>query len=244
MRAAEDDFIDPDRPDTTNSANPVGKGRVQLETGAFYRRTSLAATPAERRLSWEATLRIGVAEPLEFRIDSEPIVGIDNAVDETDVGDVSLGLKYRFLESREGAWWPALALNPFVKLPVSQPPIGTGQTDAGLLLLASFDLPADFNLDVNAGPVLLGQRHPSGHLVQARVSASLSRPIVDRLSGFVELAFNSRDTSEGRDALGLQTGVVWKVARDVALDAAVSTSLFGQLPDYGVRAGVSVRFGR
>jgi outer membrane putative beta-barrel porin/alpha-amylase len=242
--AADDDFLDPDRPDTTNSANPVGKGRVQLETGAFYRRTSLAATPAERRLSWEATLRIGVANPLEFRIDSEPVVSIDNAEDQTDVGDVSLGVKYRFLESREGAWWPALALNPFVKLPTAQPPIGTGETDAGLLLLASFDLPADFKLDANAGAVLLGQRHPSGHLVQARISASLSRRIVDQLHGFVELAFNSRDTSEAHDALGIQTGVIWKASHDVAFDAAVSTSLFGALPDYGVRAGMSLRFGR
>jgi hypothetical protein len=38
--------------------------------------------------------------------------------------------------------------------------------------------------------------------------------------------------------------VIWKVMRDLALDAAVSTSLLGALPDYGVRAGVSVRFGR
>lgn len=242
--AADDDIIDPDRPDVTNSANPVAKGRVQLETGAFYRRTSLATEPTERRLSWEATLRIGIADNVEFRIDSEPILRLRNSADDTDVGDVSLGLKYRFLAARDDAWWPALALNPFVKLPLSQPPIGSGETDAGLLLLASFTLPLDFSLDVNAGAVLVGQRHPSGHLVQARTSGSLSHPIVDRLSAFLELAFVSRDTWDGHNALGLQTGVVWKVARDVALDTAVGTSLFGQLPDFGVRAGLSVRFGR
>jgi hypothetical protein len=228
----------------TNSANPVGKGRVQLETGMFYRRTSEAAAPTERRLSWEATLRIGLADAVEFRIDSEPILKLWDGTHDTDVGDVSLGLKYRFLVARDDAWWPALALNPFVKLPLAQPPIGSGETDAGLLLLASFALPLDFSLDVNAGAVLVGQRRPSGHLVQARTSASLSHRIVDRLSAFVELAYGSRDTWDGRDALGLQTGLVWKVARDVALDTAVSTSLLGALPDFGVRAGASVRFGR
>jgi hypothetical protein len=241
---AADDVIDPDRPDTTNSANPVGKGRVQLETGGFYRRTSQAGAPAERRLSVEATLRIGITDRLEFRVDSEPVVRVDNGVDETDVGDVSLGLKYRFLDAREGAWWPALALNPFVKLPVAQEPIGSGETDAGLLLLASFQLPTDFALDVNAGAVLVGQTRPSGQLIQARASASLSRRLVDQLSAFVELAYASRDERDGRDALGVQTGLVWKIARDVALDTAVSTSLLGALPDFGVRAGVSVRFGR
>jgi hypothetical protein len=240
----DDDVIDPDRPDTTNSANPVATGRVQLETGAFYRRTSEAGGPAERRLSWEATLRIGIANNVEFRIDSEPVVRVDNGRDETDVGDFTLGLKYRFLSTREDVWWPALALNPFIKLPTAQEPIGSGETDAGLLLLASFDLPSSFTLDVNAGPVLVGQNRPSGHLVQARASASVSRRLVDGLSGFFELAYASRDTREGRDGFGLQTGVIWRVARDFALDTAMSTSLVGAAPDFGVRAGFSVRFGR
>ena len=240
----DDDVIDPDRPDTTNSANPVATGRVQLETGAFYRRTSEAGGPAERRLSWEATLRIGIANNVEFRIDSEPVVRVDNGRDETDVGDFTLGLKYRFLSTREDVWWPALALNPFIKLPTAQEPIGSGETDAGLLLLASFDLPSRFTLDVNAGPVLVGQNRPSGHLLQARASASLSRRLVDGLSGFFEVAYASRDTREGRDGFGLQTGVIWRVARDFALDTAMSTSLVGAAPDFGVRAGFSVRFGR
>jgi len=241
---ANDDIIDPDRPDTTNSANPVAKGRVQLETGAFYRRTREAGGPAERRLSWEATLRIGVADNVEFRIDSEPVVHVDNSRDETDVGDFTLGLKYRFLNTREGGWWPALSLNPFVKLPTAQEPIGSGETDGGLLLLASFDLPSDFTLDVNAGAVLVGQNRSSGHLVQARTSASLSRRLIDGLSGFVELAYASRDTREGRDGLGVQTGLIWRLTRDIAVDTALSTSLAGAAPDFGVRAGVSVRFGR
>lgn len=242
--AANDDVIDPDRPDTTNSANPVAKGRVQLETGAFYRRTSEGGAPAERRLSWETTLRLGIADNVELRVDAEPVVHVDNSRDETDVGDFSLGLKYRFLTTRQDAWWPALALNPFVKLPIAQEPIGSGETDAGLLLLASFDLPSDFTLDVNAGAVLVGQHRASGHVVQARASASLSRRLIGGLSGFVELAFASRDTREGRDGLGVQTGVIWRVTRDVALDTALSTSLAGAAPDFGVRAGVSVRFGR
>ena len=241
---ANDGVIDPDRPDTTNSANPVAKGRVQLETGAFYRRTSEGGAPAERRLSWETTLRIGIADGIELRVDAEPVVRIDNSREETDVGDFTLGLKYRFLATPEGAWWPALALNPFVKLPTGQEPIGSGETDAGLLLLASFGLPSDFALDANAGAVLVGQSRSSGHLVQARASASLSRRLLGGLSGFVELAFASRDTREGRDGLSVQTGVIWRLTRDFALDTAVSTSLAGAAPDFGVRAGFSVRFGR
>ena len=200
------------------------------------------------RIDWiperAQTLRIGIADGIELRVDAEPVVRIDNSREETDVGDFTLGLKYRFLATPEGAWWPALALNPFVKLPTAQEPIGSGETDAGLLLLASFGLPSDFALDVNAGAVLVGQSRSSGHLVQARASASLSRRLLGGLSGFVELAFASRDTREGRDGLSVQTGVIWRLTRDFALDTAVSTSLAGAAPDFGVRAGFSVRFGR
>jgi hypothetical protein len=70
--ASDDDLIDPDRPDVTFSPNPVGKGRVQVETGMFYRRTSQAGAAAERRISAEATRRVGVTENLELRLDGEP----------------------------------------------------------------------------------------------------------------------------------------------------------------------------
>jgi Putative MetA-pathway of phenol degradation len=243
-RANDDDAIDPDRPDVTFSPNTVGKARVQLETGMFYRRTSQAAAAAERRISAEATLRVGVAENFEVRVDGEPIVRVWNDVRDTDVGEINVGLKYRFFEAPEGAWWPTLGLYTFVKPPLAQEPIGSGETDAGLILLASFELPADFTLEVNAGAVLVGQSRPSGHLVQARAAASLSRQIVDQVSGFVDMGYLSRGERDGRDALGMQAGVIWRVMRDLALDAAMSTSLLGTLPDYGVRAGVSVRFGR
>jgi len=64
--ANDDDAIDPDRPDVTFSPNTVGKGRVQLETGMFYRRTSQAGAAAERRISAEATLRVGVTETSKY----------------------------------------------------------------------------------------------------------------------------------------------------------------------------------
>jgi hypothetical protein len=241
---AEDDVIDPDRPDVTNSAKTVGRGRVQLETGVLYERTRLAASPAERRMAIEAALRVGLTESLELDIGAEPIVRLRGGVDETDVGDVTLGVKYRFLESIDGGWWPTLALNPFVKLPIAQEPIGSGRTDAGLVLLATFDLPWQFGLDVNAGAALIGQTRPSGHLVQARASASLSREVIQRLSTFVEVAYASREEWDGRDTLAVQAGLIWRVTRDLALDAAVSTGVLGSLPDFGVRVGGSVRFGR
>jgi hypothetical protein len=129
-------------------------------------------------------------------------------------------------------------------LPTAQEPIGSERADFGLIGLASFDLPWRLGLDVNAGVAAIGQSHPNGFLVQGRASASLSRELTNSLSAFAEVFYASPDERDGRDMVGADVGVVWKVARDVALDAAVATSLAGALPDYALRAGVSVRFGR
>jgi Putative MetA-pathway of phenol degradation len=241
---ADDDTIDPDRPDVASSAKTVGPRRVQVETGVLFSRTSVAGEPTERRLSAEALLRMGLTDRLEVRVDSAPIVRLRGAEDATDVGDFTLSATWRFLEPPADSAWPALALNPFVKLPTAPAPIGTGKTDVGLLLISSFELPARFALDLNAGAAAVGQTRPSGYLVQALTAASISRELGGRLSAFAEVFFASRDERDGRDMVGIGAGVMWKVLPTLALDAAVGTSLHGSLPDVVVRAGGSIRFGR
>ena len=242
--AAEGDAIDPDRPDLSFSAKTVGAGRVQVETGMLLERTRMAAEPTERRLLAETTLRIGIGEAFELRVDGEPIVRLRGADDATDVGDFRLGAKWRFLDAAEGAARPALALLPFVKLPTAPTPVGTGKADYGLLLLASFELPADWALDANAGVIAVGQTGSTGHLVQAVVSASLSRKLGAALTTFGEIFYASREEWSGRDQVAMDAGIVWTVLPRLALDAAVGTSLYGRVPDVFVRAGGSVRFGR
>jgi hypothetical protein len=241
---ADDDAIDPDRPDVSSSAKTVRPGRVQLETGVLFERTRTAGEPTEKRLSAEALVRIGVTDRLEVRVDGEPIVRLRGADHTTDVGDVTLGAKWRFFQAPDGSAWPLLALNPSVKLPTAPEPISSGKADVGLLLLASFDLPAQLSLDLNAGLAAIGQTRPNGYLLHARTSASMSRDLGRGVSAFAEVFYGSRDEWHGRDQVGIDGGIVWRILPNVALDAAVGTSLYGRLPDVFVRAGGSIRFGR
>jgi outer membrane putative beta-barrel porin/alpha-amylase len=243
-RAAEQDRVDPDRPDVTNSATTVPPGAVQIESGLAWERTSRAGERAEHSFSAETAARVGIAERFEIAIGLEPIVHVWNDAADTGVGDLTLAVKYRMFDPPEGTSWPSLALRPVVKVPTASAPIGTEKVDAGLVGLASFDLPAGLGLDVNAGVLALGQSQPSGYLVQARASASLSARIAEDVAPFVEVFYGSREEREGRDTVGFDTGVIYWATRRVAFDAAVQTSLVGPLPDWAVRVGVSVRFGR
>lgn len=236
--------VAPDRPDVTDSTETVPFGALQLEAGLEYARTSLAASPAERRLAVEALLRAGLTDRFEVRLAGEPLVRLQGALEETDHGDLTLGFKYRFLDSENGRWWPALGVESFVKFPIAEAPIGSERPDLGLLALASLGLPWQLSLDLNAGLAAVGQVRPNGYLLQALVSASLGHDVTDRLSTFVELVFTSRGDRDGRNTLGFDTGVVYLLTRRLALDAAVGTSLTGRGPEYFFRAGSSVRFGR
>ena len=235
--------VDPDRPSVANSARTVPPRAVQLETGFEYSRTSTAGTPRERRFVVDALARIGVLDRLEVDLDIEPIVRLRGAEDDTGVGDLTLGLKYRAFDAPEGTAWPTLGVQPFVKLPTADEPIGSGRPDFGVIGLASFALPAGLALDVNAGVAAIGQGRPSGYLVQALVATALAWEI-GAAAPFVEVFYASRDERDGRDAVSVDVGIVYKVTKRLALDAAIETTLAGRGPDWAMRAGLSVRFGK
>lgn len=241
---AQEGRVEPDRPSVTNSARTVPRGAFQIESGMEYARTSLGGAPVERRGSVQVTGRAGVLDRLELRLEAEPLVRLTGPEDETGVGDVVLGAKWKYLDGPEAAPWLSLGLLPFVKLPTAEEPIGSERADLGLLLLASLELPANVGFDMSAGVVAVGQSRPSGHLLQALVSGAFSLEIAERLLPFVEVVYAGPAEWDGLAGLSLGGGFVYRLTRRLALDAAVFTSLVGRAPDYAVRAGLTLRIGR
>ena len=240
--AQDDDAIEVDRPDVTNSTATVGAGAFQLETGGEYARTSTAARADERRFALQMTVRAGVTDRLELRLEGEPLVALRGEEHATGLGDLTVGLKYRVLDAAGAR--PALGILPFVTLPVGDAPIGSERPDVGVVLLADLELPWRLQLSINTALAGVGQSRSDDFLLQGLASASLGREIATSLSAFVELFWASPDERGGRHTVGADAGVVWVLGRDLAVDAALATSIEGPLPDYALRAGVSVRFGR
>lgn len=236
--------IEPDRASASTSTGTVGRGVVQLELGLAYERERIASSRPDRRLTVEAAVRGGVTDRLELRVEGEPLVRLRGAEDDTDHGDVTLGLKYRFRDAPEDGWVPSLGVLPFVKLPVAEAPIGSGKTDVGVLLLASLALPGQVSLDLDAGLTAVGQSRPGGYLLQAVLALGVSRDVAERLTLFSDVVYASRDERGGRDSVTLDAGVAWRVTPDLVLDLSAVTSLAGTGPDWAFRGGASVRFGR
>jgi hypothetical protein len=236
-------LIEPDRASPTTSTSVVGAGAVQLETGFNYGHERSGGRSTQRRFGVEAAVRIGLTDDLEVGVVAEPLVRLRGDVDDTGHGDFTVAAKWRFFKPAEGAPWPQLALLPSVTLPVTEDPFGSGKTDFGAVLLASFELPWQVGLDLNAGLFAIGQNAPSGYLAQGFVGAGLSKD-VGAVTVFTDVLYTSRETRDGRDTVLADGGVIYRLTRDLALDASVVTALAGQAPDWTVRAGLSVRFGK
>jgi hypothetical protein len=242
--AADDGLlkVEPDRPTVSTSTHTVPVKALQVEVGLEYARSHQDSSPTERRLALQTSLRTGLTDRLEVRLDGEPLVRLQEDSDEVGLGDLAVGVKARVFEPPAGQGWPTLGVRPFVKLPTARTPIGSGRLDAGALLLADQDLPWELQLTVNAGLVAVGQRH--GILLQGLASASLSREFWGRLSPFLEGFFASREEREGRDTVGVDAGAIYLVTRRVAVDAAAEVTLNRRRPDYALRTGVSLLVGR
>ena len=237
-RAAE---IEPDRPEVTESARLVPRGALQLESGLAYSRERRGGRPTEEIFEAETDLRIGLLHDVELDVGGSPLVRVRGREDDTGVGDVTVGVRYRFVEGFEDAQWPPhLGVKVFAKLPASEEPIGTGRPDFGVLLLASLELPHEFELEVNVGAAAVGQTRPNGYLAQAIATAALARDITPSLRSFIEMLFNSADERGGRGLLAVNVGLIYRLTRRLAIDAGIQTSLAGQGPDYVVRTGLSV----
>jgi hypothetical protein len=242
--AADDGLlkVEPDRPTVSTSTHTVPVKALQVEVGLEYARSHQDSSPTERRLALQTSLRTGLTDRLEVRLDGEPLVRLQEDSDDVGLGDLAVGVKARVFEPPAGQGWPTLGVRPFVKIPTARTPIGSGRLDAGALLLADQDLPWELQLTVNAGLVAVGQRH--GILLQGLASASLSREFWGRLSPFLEGFFASREEQEGRDTVGVDAGAIYLVTRRVAVDAAAEVTLNRRRPDYALRTGVSLLVGR
>jgi Putative MetA-pathway of phenol degradation len=240
--AAQD--INPDRPDLTTSAELVPAGALQIETGLEYDHTGVGGHPAERQLSVQATLRLGLTSALEVSLEGVPFVWLRDGEDHSGSGDYTLGLKYRFHAPSPDGIGPALALKPFVKLPTASEPIGSGRPDFGGLLLMTLGLPWGLSLDANAGVAAIGQTRPNGFIPQGIVSASLSWAVTERLSTITELYFTTKDERDGRASLLTTVALMYRVTPRLAVDVGTRSTLTGRGPDWAVLGGLSVLFGR
>ncbi len=238
---ADDDTINPDRPDVTESSQVVGAHRVQLEAGLQWDRQRDPDAHV-RTLTTPTMLRIGLSRTLELRLETEGRTIAHASDPATGVHMVDAG----WAESAAGVKWhvadqdgmrPSVGLIAGVALPTGSRALrGTGFRPS-LSLPVEWDFGNDWSLAVMPG-VVRDSNDAGGHYAYGVFAAALGKSFSERLRGFAEVA--APQIGHGTQAL-VDAGVSWLVNKDCMLDAMVVHGLNRQTPGLSLAFGVSFR---
>jgi len=243
--AADDDAINPDRPNIANSSQVVGEGRVQLEIGANWDRQR-SDQPHLRSLTTPALLRIGVGDTTELRVENDgrsvehefdPATGAHT----TGAGwhDTSIGFKWHFADG-EGAH-PALGLIGKVALPSGSAAMRGKGLSPQVVLAAEWDLPKGWSLAVSPGAGRDVDDN-GAHYGYGILAASLGKKLTERTQGFLEVAAPQiASASHGGKQTQVDMGVSWLLNKNCLIDAMVVRGLNSNTPQLGLAFGLSMR---
>jgi hypothetical protein len=242
---ADDDAINPDRPNVANSSQVVGAGRVQLEIGAQWDRQRDDDVHT-RTLTTPTLLRIGLNDTLELRIDTdgrsiEHATAAADGTHTTSAGwaDTAVGFKWHGAE-QDGAR-PSLGLIGALTLPTGSTALRGKGARPQLDVPAEWDLSQGWSLAVMPGAGMDSDDNGK-HYGYGVFAASLGKVFTERVHGFAELAAPqiARAGHGGSQTL-VDAGVSYLVNKDCQLDAMVVHGLNRNTPDLSLAFGLSIR---
>ena len=229
--------IETDRPTFSLSPNTIAKGRIQIETG--YTFSFERASPDVHTHNFPETLvRIGLTERTEFRLEWPNLTFIDNGRDVHGFNDLGLGFKVQVWQQQ--GLRPRLSFVGRLSIPTGDKNFSSDKLDPIFRTILTYTLNERVGL---FGTVNIGSPTSQGtRFVQVSSSLGLSAALRDRLTGFVEyFGLYPRDVASG-SANYLQTGVLYRLAYNLQLDARVGGGLNHGTDDFLTGAGISWRF--
>lgn len=224
VAAAEDlGIIDTDRPHQTDTPHVVPTGHVQVESALTQ--VQLGDHGVTRVVLFDDNYKFGLLPRFDLQL-RFPHAAYDAVARRLlPPGPLEVRAKLNVVEER--GWVPAVTLVPWVFLPVAPSEALRG----GPLVFWGWELPAHFELEMNAGVLFGASPKPA---VAAVLASALTYRLVERLGVFVDVYATGPDVALG-------TGVLWAVARDVQLDAGTYVGLAGDEPEATPFVGLSVR---
>jgi Putative MetA-pathway of phenol degradation len=234
-----------DRPNKTETPYTVDAGHYQFETDlvAFVTNTDKDEESHSTTFN-NINLKVGLFDDLDL----ESI--IESYVQETKTnkgktehhqgfGDVTLRLKWNAFGNSGGPI--GLGFMPNVKFPTSN---GTGinKFEGGLITMAVFAFPSDTSVGVEFGFTRASNENDEGHHNEFVASTTVSHDLVGALSGFAEL-FNQSSDEAGREWIAtFDTGLTYKVSKDIQADAGINFGLTDAADDFNPFVGLTMRY--
>ena len=229
----------PNRPSSSNSADILAPGELQLEYG-FSREWGAAG---ERQNLLGGELRFGAFRNLELRWGGNTLVeNSTDTVNQHGFGDQYFAAQACLRRESENA--PALALSYSVKVPTGDESrgLGSGRFDHSFAFLASKEV-HQVTVDFNAGYKLVGRTGEAGHDQNGFLILTFSRPLHGPLTGIAEISEETRLGNEPAFATTLW-GLTYRLRRSLVLDAAFDTGITNGAPHKRILFGLTYALAR
>jgi hypothetical protein len=226
--------VQPERPTVATHAGNVAPGYVEVESGVEQDRIAAGVHATQV----PTVIKFGVVHRVQFSL-SLPVSG--GTGESLGIGDVSAGVKWRFLEDH-----PLLsdvAIQPTVKFS-SGGQRGTGTTDLSLLLIDSHVF-AGVSVDLNVGVTRRSGDGETAPKTATLWAAASGFPVAGNLSFALELFGNPGTGGPAGSAptVALLAGPTYLVRPELNLDVGIIEPVSGPQPR-AVYAGVVVNLGR
>lgn len=250
-----------DRPSKSDSPITVDAGRFQIESDLYnfsYDRYNPERTDTrvETLLVPSSVLKVGLLPNADLQVllpayarvrTSDRVPGGGREVSTVQgAADVLVRLKVNFIGNDGGAL--AAGFVGFLKPPTASRVIGNGRVEGGFSLPVSLNLPAGFNLFGYTRLDVLYNGDNDGHHALFSNNAGLTRAVPGilegKLSAYAEFASAVSSRSADLDPLVLtaDTGLVYQLGKNVAVDLSGFWGLTRAAPDLNVFGGFAVRF--
>ena len=228
-----------DRPDQTESAYTVDAGHFQIEMDFFKFTYDRHSPDGSRTKSWNLApinLKAGLLNNVDLQI------VLDNYVRENGAsgfGDITARLKINLWGNDGGA--TALAIMPYIKLPLDASNLRNGDTEGGIILPLAVALPGGWSMGLMTEVDFVGDG-AGGHDTEWVNSITLSHDIAGKLGGYVEF-FSVVGNAPGFDWQGqADIGFTYGLTDDVQFDFGCNFGITKSAPDFQPFAGISIRF--
>lgn len=237
----------PARPGLGTPACTMAPGQVSVETSlADWTLDKQGGDRSDTVLIGDTSVRIGLTDSIEAQIGWTPLAIIRDrtggAVDRAmRSGDATLGIKAN-LHNPDGSGL-AVAVQPFVTLPIGRAPVGAGDWGAGLVVPITYDLSKTVNLEVTPEvDAAVDQDGRGRHLAYSGV-VGVGFALNDALTFTLEDQLVRDQDPSGPTTQDLASAsLAWMPRKTLQLDIGAVAGLDRNAPDVELYAGVARRF--
>jgi hypothetical protein len=228
-----------DRPDFADATIPVPVGKLQVESGYLFGKT----TGTNQHTVGQMLVKTGLTERLELRFGVNSYEKIDTkGGDLSGFGDGSLGIKLRLLEGSQDTGPGSFNLTTilFSGIPSGQKDFRATHLSPGAMLTADMALSPNWTW----APFVQYDyiEDELGQYSQFSAGFSFIRPVSKSLGWYFEYYITLAEDTFRDDKNYVASGFAYLVSDDFQLDIYAGTALNGTTPDYFVGGGLSFIF--